>query len=160
MPAPFELVANSADLLQVAVRVGNENPCASCLESRLQAVPLPNNFSRAPDRVNAELQTGKRLHAINPLPAVFPGVGGFAVGVLGGHTQRRSTSKNSSPNCSTPSRNSANTTATRQPTDWTSRPFRRPQIVQSRQRNLTPFTKGLQLLKSRTVVNGIEDGFQ
>lgn len=28
----------------------------------------------------------KRPHAVNPLPAVFPGVGGFAAGVLGMHT--------------------------------------------------------------------------
>ena len=28
VPAPFQFVADSADLLQVAVRVGDENPCA------------------------------------------------------------------------------------------------------------------------------------
>jgi len=28
VPAPFEFVADSADLLQVAMRVGDENPCA------------------------------------------------------------------------------------------------------------------------------------
>jgi hypothetical protein len=28
VPAPFEFVADLADLLQVAVRVGDENPCA------------------------------------------------------------------------------------------------------------------------------------
>jgi hypothetical protein len=28
VPAPFEFVVDSADLLQVAVRMGDENPCA------------------------------------------------------------------------------------------------------------------------------------
>jgi hypothetical protein len=29
VPAPFEFVADSADLLQIAVRVADENPCAA-----------------------------------------------------------------------------------------------------------------------------------
>lgn len=89
MPGPFKFVADTTNRLQVAMRVADENPCAFCLEFRLHAVPLPNKFSPSPDRVNAELQTRKRLHAINLLPAVFPGVGGFAVGVLCGHAQSR-----------------------------------------------------------------------
>ena len=40
---------------------------------------------RHPAVALAEDADEERLHAINPLPAVFPGVGGFAVGVLGGY---------------------------------------------------------------------------
>jgi len=62
----------------------------------------------------------ERLHAINPLPTVFLGVGGFAVGVqtssfilLPSSFPAGSTSKNSSANCSIRSHNSGKTTVTR-----------------------------------------------
>lgn len=35
VPAPFEFVANLADLLQVAVRVGDKNPCAFFMSQEL-----------------------------------------------------------------------------------------------------------------------------
>ena len=52
MPAPFEFVANSADLLQVAVRVGDEKPCSgkwpkvfSALQSKPRLAGKSASFS-------------------------------------------------------------------------------------------------------------------
>jgi hypothetical protein len=87
--------------------------------ARFLLLPLPIGWLakllrlRHPTVALAEDADEERLDPVNPLPAVFPGVGGFVVGVLGRPLQRRSTSKNSSPNCSARSRNSGNTTVTK-----------------------------------------------
>ena len=52
-----------------------------CLASMHATVVSERLLWKVPEDADEE-----RLHAINPLPAVFPGVGGFAVGILGQHT--------------------------------------------------------------------------
>jgi len=59
----------------------------------IKQCPFPVPTSRPPARAQADDADEERLHAVDPLPALSPGVGGFAVSVLDGCVFARSTSK-------------------------------------------------------------------